>query len=90
MRLNRNMLNPYRNTKQLRNIQYEKYAGIIKIINAFNLGAKTIYDLAKYLHISETFLRKAINYYKIKYGTYFEIDTYIVYFKPNLGVMKKF
>ncbi|PRR86018.1 hypothetical protein [Clostridium luticellarii] len=84
------MIATYKNIVQLKDLQYEKYAGIIKIINAFNLGIKTTYDLAKYLHVSETFLRNAINYYKIKYGLYFEIDTYIVYFKPNLGVMKKF
>ena len=84
------MTNPHKNTPRLKDLQYEKYAGIIKIINAFNSGINTIYDLSKYLHVSETFLKKAINYYKIKYGLYYEIDTYYICFYPTLSIISKY
>ena len=73
-----------------RNWGYEKIVGIIDIINAFNAGARNKYEMAEYLEITEPFLESAIKYYKEKYGVTFKIDEYIVFFEPNLGILKMF
>lgn len=69
---------------------YEKIAGIMKIIKAFEKGARNKYELADYLNISEYFLEDAILYYKQKYGVCFEFDNYLVYFEPTLAIIKLF
>ncbi|MDM8313286.1 ImmA/IrrE family metallo-endopeptidase [Clostridium cadaveris] len=69
---------------------YEKFVGIMKIIEAFEKGARSKYELADYLNVSEYFLDDAILYYKQKYGVYFEIDNYLVYFEPTLAIIKQF
>lgn len=84
--------------KDIRHIKQEKIArrwsfkrlvGIVDIINAFNAGARDRYEMAEYLRVTEEFLDAAIQNHREKYGIYYEIDEYIVYFEPNLGVMKK-
>lgn len=76
--------------KRARRWGYEKLVGIVDLINAFNAGVHGRYELAQYLNVTENFLQEVVNYYREKYGTYFEIDTYIVYFEPYLEVFKKF
>lgn len=76
--------------KRARNWAYEKLVGIINIINAYNAGVKNRYELAEYLNVTEEFLEEAIQYHKDKYGMYYQIDNYVVYFEPNLGVLKSF
>lgn len=68
---------------------YEKIVGIMQIIEAFEKGARSKYELADYLNVSEYFLDDAILYYKQKYGVYFEIDNYLVYFEPTLAITKR-
>lgn len=69
---------------------YEKLVGIIDIINAFNIGIRNRYEMAEYLNVTERFLEESIKHYKQKYGVYYEIDNYILYFEPNLVVLKMF
>lgn len=69
---------------------YEKIVGLIKLIEAFEEGAPNRYEIAEYLDITEDFLEDAITYYKQKYGICFEIDNYIIYFEPTLGITKHF
>ena len=69
---------------------YEKVVGIIGLIKAFEYGARSKYEIAEYLNVTESFLSEAIQYYKQKYGVFFEIDNYIVSFEPTLGVFKRF
>lgn len=76
--------------KRARNWSYEKLVGIIDIINAFNLGIRTRYDMAEHLNVTEEFLEEAICHYKQKYGICMEIDEYLVYFEPSFIVVKKF
>lgn len=57
------------------------------IIQAYEHGCQSRYDIAEYLNISEEFLQDAINYYKDKYGAYIAYDNYFIYFEP-LGVLK--
>lgn len=69
---------------------YERLIGIIDLVNAFNSGVKGRHELAEYLSVTEEFLEETLKYYKQKYGMYYEIDNYIVYFEPNLTVLKMF
>ncbi|SHE61351.1 ImmA/IrrE family metallo-endopeptidase [Clostridium fallax] len=69
---------------------YDKNIGLVGIINAFEYGCKGRYELAEYLNITEEFLQEALDYYKSKYGSWYELDNYIIRFEPTLGVLKKF
>lgn len=76
--------------KIARNWAYKKLVGITELINAFNKGVKHRYELAEYLNVTEEFLDEAIQYYREKYGLCYEIDNYLVYFEPRLGILKIF
>lgn len=67
---------------------YDKLIGVIGIVNSYKHGCRNKYEMAEYLNVSEKFLEDALKYYKEKYGLYYEIDNYIVYFEP-LGVLEK-
>lgn len=69
---------------------YEKLVGIIKIINAFENGVTSLYEMAESLAVTESFLKEAIDYYRNKYGEYYKIDNYIMCFEPNLNIIKIF
>lgn len=66
----------------------KKLIHVVDFIKAFEFGAKGRYEIAGYLEVTEEFLEQAIDYYKQRYGTYVEIDNYIIYFEPYFGVLK--
>lgn len=66
---------------------YEKLVGIIDIINAHKYGVKNRHELAEYLNVTEEFIEEVIIHYRLKYGLYFKVDNYVVYFEP-LAVME--
>jgi len=68
---------------------YERLVGIIDLVNAYKDGVRNRFELAEYLEVTEEFINDALNYYKDKYGLYYEIDNYILYFEP-LVVLRKF
>lgn len=68
---------------------YDRLIGLTGIINAYKDGCRNRYEIAEYLNVSEEFLEDAIKYYHEKYGLYYEVDNYIVYFNP-LGIVEKF
>ncbi|MDP4177958.1 MAG: ImmA/IrrE family metallo-endopeptidase [Bacillota bacterium] len=76
--------------KIARNWAYEKLVGIVQIINAFKDGINTRYEMAEYLNVTEDFLEDAIQHYREKYGEYYRIDCYMIYFYPFFGIMKIF
>lgn len=67
---------------------YDKLIGIMGLVNAYEYGCRNRYEIAEYLNVSEQFLQDALTYYYEKYGLFYEIDNYIVYFNP-LGVIEK-
>ena len=69
---------------------YEKLVGIVNLINAYKAGVKGRYELAEFSGVTEGFLLEAIEYYSNKYGTYYKIDNYIIYFSPTFGIMEFF
>lgn len=74
---------------QARTWAYNRMIGLMGIINAFEHGCKNLYETAAYLDVTEEFLQAALQRYRQKYGVYTQLDNYIIYFEPNLGVMKR-
>ena len=86
-------LSDVRNVKQeyqARLWAYNKQIGLIRIVQAFEDRCKDIHEMAEYLNVTEDFLSDALAFYKNKYGVSAKIDNYIIYFEPNLCVMKLF
>ena len=60
------------------------------MINAYKHGVKDKYELAEFLEVTIEFLEESIEYYRGKYGTYYKINNYIIYFTPTFGIMEFF
>ena len=69
---------------------YNKQIGLIGIVNAYNAKCHNIYEMAEFLEVTEEFLSESLEYYKNKYGICVEVDNYIVYFEPTLGVFERY
>jgi|SRR6056297_439073 len=67
---------------------YKKLVTFKGIIEAYENGVKNRYELASYLKVTEKFLIDAVKYYKSKYGIYYIINNYIIYFEP-LGILER-
>lgn len=61
---------------------YDRLIGLKGIIEAYEYGVNSLYEMAEYLEVSERFLVDAIECYDGIYGTPYEFDNYLVYFKP--------
>lgn len=67
---------------------YNKQIGLIGIIQSFEHGCQSKYEMAEYLDVTEDFLEDAIKKYRQKYGMFTTLDNYVIYFEPCLGVIK--
>lgn len=65
---------------------YNRLIGLRGIVDCYNAGCQNTYEMAETLNVTEDFLLEALFYYKEKYGVCAQIDNYIVYFIPNIGV----
>lgn len=74
--------------RQARLHGYNRLIGLIGLINAYEHGCQSRYEVAEYLEITEEYLEDCINCYRDKYGIYTAIDNYIIYFIPNLAVIE--
>ena len=86
-------LNDYRNYKQelqARRWGYNRIVGLLGLIRAFEHGCCSLYEVAEYLNITESYLKEAIEWYRSKYGVYTKVDNYIIYFEPSLTIGKIF
>lgn len=86
-------INDIKNIKQelrARNWAYEKLVGIVDLINAYRAGIKSKYELAEFLDVPEWFLEEVIEHYNKKYGSFYKVDNYIIYFNPVFGIMEMF
>lgn len=82
-----------RNQKQeliARNWAYEKLCPLSSIVQAYDKGISGRFELAEYLNVTEEFLLEAVEHYKAKYGTCYEVDKHLIYFEPCLAVLKMF
>ena len=88
--LDTDCINNIKQEKLARNWGYERLVGIIDLINAYNHGIVGKHNLAEYLNVTEAFLEEAINHYREKYGTHYQIDNYVIFFQPHFGILKNF
>lgn len=85
-------MNDIRNRKQERQARlwgYNKLIGLTGIVKAFQSGCQNKHEIAEFLNVTERYLQECINCYREKYGICTTIGSYVIYFVPNLAVMKK-
>ena len=84
------------NQKEVDNIQQEKkarawaYKRLVSfddLIAAYEEGVKNRYELSLFLEVTEKFLEKAVEYYRMKYGVCHKHKNVVIYFEP-LGILK--
>jgi len=68
---------------------YNDRIGLSGLLDAYLAGCQNRYEIAEYLEVTEEYLKEALDAYRRKYGEYAEVDNYILFFEPYLGVMKK-
>ena len=74
--------------RQARLWAYNKQIGLIGLVRAFEHGCQNRFEIAEYLEVTEEFLEECIECYRNKYGICKRVDNYVVYFMPQLSVMK--
>lgn len=67
---------------------YNEQIGLQGIVKAYESGCVNLFEMAEYLDVTESFLNDALKCYHNKYGMCAVLDNYIIYFEPNLGVMR--
>lgn len=68
---------------------YNKQIGLLGLIRAYEHGCRNRFEIAEYLEVTEEVLEECLVFYRNKYGMCQNIDNYVVYFIPNLVIMKK-
>ena len=74
--------------RQARLWAYNKQIGLIGLVRAFEHGCQNRFEIAENLEVTEEFLEECIECYRNKYGICKRVDNYVVYFIPQLSVMK--
>ena len=67
---------------------YNLRVGLIGIINAYEARCRNLHEMAEHLDVPEDYLMEVINCYRSKYGQYVAVDNYMIYFVPQLAVMR--
>ena len=67
---------------------YNRLIGLTGIIRAYKMGCRNRYEMAECLDVPEDTLQEALNYYHARYGVCTQVDNYVIYFEPALGVME--
>lgn len=84
-------MNDVRNRKQERQARlwgYNKLIGLRGIIQAYEAGCQSRYEVAEYLEVTEEYLTDCIECYQDKYGVGVAVDNYYIMFIPHLAVGK--
>lgn len=68
---------------------YNKQIGLLGLIRSYEHGCRNQFEIAEYLEVTEEVLEECLIFYRNKYGMCKAVDNYVVYFIPNLVVMKK-
>lgn len=82
-------LSDFQNRKQERQARlwaYNKLIGLSGIIEAFEHGCQSRFEIAEYLDVTEEFLEECLACYRNKYGIGTTLDNYYIMFIPNLNV----
>lgn len=72
--------------RQARLWAYNKLIGLTGIVEAFEHGCQSRYEMAEYLDVTEEFLEECVACYRNKYGVGTTLDNYYIMFIPNLNV----
>lgn len=75
--------------RQARIWAYNKRIDLYGLIDAYEHGCSSRYEIAEFLEVTEEFLEDAIHCYREKYGVCTNVDNYVIYFIPQLAVSKK-
>lgn len=67
---------------------YNNQVGLRGIIDAYLHNCKNLFETAEYLGVTEEFLNDSLTYYTNKYGVCTQLDNYVIFFQPNIGVME--
>ena len=67
---------------------YNNAIGLSGIIKAYKHGCRTRNEMADFFGVSEQYLYEALEIYATKYSPFTQIDNYIIYFEPSLGVLE--
>ena len=82
----------------LANIKQENYARkkafefllpISLLIEAYEKGARSCYEIAEHLEVTEEFLLNSLYHYQNKHGLYARYGHYVIYFSPLVVREKK-
>lgn len=68
---------------------YNKQIGLLGLIKAYEHGCRYRFEIAEYLEVTEEVLEECLSFYQNKYGVCTNVDNYVVYFIPNLVIMKR-
>lgn len=74
--------------RQARLNGYNRMIGVFGIIRAYEAGCQAQHEIADFLNVTEEYLLECIECYRDKYGEMKSINNYVVYFIPNLAVIK--
>ena len=74
--------------RQARFWAYNKLIGLRGIIQAYEAGCQSRYEIAEYLDVTEEYLADCIEAYRDKYGVGVEVDNFYIMFIPHLAVGK--
>lgn len=74
--------------RQARFWAYNKQIGLFGLVRAFEHGCQNRFEIAEYLEVTEEFLEECIECYRNKYGICKQVDNYLIYFIPQLAIMK--
>jgi hypothetical protein len=69
-------------------VAYNKLVGLRGIIDAYLHHCQSLSETAEYLGVTEEFLNDSLTYYTNKYGVCTQVDNYVIFFQPNIGVME--
>lgn len=67
---------------------YNRLIGLTGIIRAYKMGCRNRFEVAECLDVPEETLQEALNYFHARYGICTQVDNYVIYFEPALGVME--
>ena len=67
---------------------YNRLIGLTGIIRAYKMGCRNRFEVAECLDVPEDTLQEALNYYNARYGVCTQVDNFVIYFEPALGVME--
>ncbi len=74
--------------RQARLNGYNRMIGLMGIINAYEAKCHNQHEMAEFLNVTEEYLLECIKCYRDKYGPRKTVNNYIIYFIPNLAIMK--